>query len=103
VGRYSVYNGVGRNPDFAESPPRSRQRPRNPADVAQSALFAAVLLDEIDELEDRASAAERRWQRRCERTPDEVVILPTELTELRQRIAEAGRMLDALRKRFPAE
>jgi hypothetical protein len=80
-----------------------RQRPRNPADVAQSALFEEVLVAEIDELEDRAAAAERRWQRRRDRTPDEVAILPNELTELRRRIAEAGRMLAALRTRFPSD
>jgi hypothetical protein len=100
AGRYSVYNGVSRYPDLPEPVQRMRQRPRNPADVAQSVLFEAILLAEIDELEDRAVAAERCWQRRCELSPDEVVILPTELPELRQRIAEAERMLDALRKRF---
>jgi hypothetical protein len=71
--------------------------------VAQSALFEAILLDEIDDLADRAAAVERRWHRRCERNPDDAVALPHELKELRQQVAEASRLLDALRRRFPAD
>ena len=108
--RYSVHGGVVRNPDPA--PPDGyvpqvwdggRPRQAHPADVAQSALFEAILLDEIDDLADRAAAVERRWHRRCERNPDDAVTLPHELKELRQQVAEARRLLDALRRRFPAD
>ncbi len=103
AGRYSLHGGTAKPPGAPILSTRPGERPAHPADVAQSTLFEAVLVAEIDELEDRAAAAERRWQRRSERTPDAVVILPTELTELRQRITEAGRMLDALRTRFPSD
>jgi hypothetical protein len=103
---YSAHNGVGRTAGSAEPEtpqPRSRQRPPHPADRAQSRLFAALLLDDIDELEDRAATAERRWQRRRERKIDDVETLPHELKQLRQLIAEARRLLDALYERFPPE
>jgi hypothetical protein len=54
-------------------------------------------------LEDRAATAERRWQRRRERKIDDVETLPHELKQLRQLIAEARRLLDALYERFPPE
>ena len=105
--RYSVHNGVARNPDgveydglAAQPSERSRRRHRQPADVAQSVVFEAILLSEIDELEDRAAAVERRWHRRRGLDEDAAVTLPHDLTELRQRITEAQRMLDAMRTRF---
>jgi hypothetical protein len=107
---YSAHNGVGQTAGSPEpeaplprSQARSRQRPPHPADLAQSRLFEALLLDDIDELEDRAATAERRWQRRRERKTDDVETLPHDLKQLRQLIAEARRLLDALRERFPPD
>ena len=107
---YSAHNGVGRTSVSAESSTarprsqaRSRQRPPHPADLAQSRLFEALLLDDIDELEDRAATAERRWQRRRERKTDDVETLPHDLKQLQQLIAEARRLLDALHERFPPD
>jgi hypothetical protein len=103
---YSAHNGVGRTSGSSEpeaSQARSRQRPPHPADLAQSRLFEALLLDDIDELEDRAATAERRWQRRRERKVEDVETLPHDLKQLRQLITEARRLLDALRERFPPD
>jgi hypothetical protein len=107
---YSAHNGVALTAGSSElemprprSQARLRQRPPHPADVAQSQLFKALLLSDIDELEDRAATAERRWHRRCERKPDEVETLPHELKQLRQLITEARRLLDALHERFPPD
>jgi hypothetical protein len=107
---YTAHTSVGRTADSPEpetprprSQARLRQRPPHPADVAQSRLFEALLLSEIDELEDRAATAERRWKRRCERTPGEVETLPHDLKQLRQLIAEGRRLLDALHERFPPD
>jgi hypothetical protein len=103
---YSAHNGVGRTSGSFQpeaSQPRSRQRAPHPADLAQSRLFEALLLDDIDELEDRAATAERRWQRRRERKTEDAETLPHDLKQLRQLIAEARRLLDALRERFPPD
>lgn len=107
---YSAHNGVGRTVGSAESETprprpqaRSRQRPPHPADLAQARLFEALLLDDIDELEDRAANAERRWQRRRERKLDDVETLPHDLKQLRHLITEARVLLDALHERFPPE
>jgi hypothetical protein len=110
LNRYSAHNGVARaagSPEPEAPRPRSqsrlRRRPPHPADVAQSRLFEALLLSDIDELEDRAATVERRWHRRSERKPDEVETLPHELKQLRQLITEARRLLDALHTRFPPD
>lgn len=107
---YSAHNGVGRTSGSSEpetprprSQARLRQRPPHPADLAQSRLFEALLLDDIDELEDRAATAERRWQRRRERKPEDVDTLPHDLKQLRQLISEARLLLDALHERFPPD
>ena len=107
---YSAHNGIGLTSGAAE-PALSRQRaqapagqrPPHPADLAQSRLFEALLLDDIDELEDRAANAERRWQRRRERKIDDVETLPPDLKQLRQLITEARQLLDALHERFPPD
>lgn len=100
--RYSVHNGVARSPEVVEPRQRWQPHPSHPADVAQSALFEAILVEEIDELEDRAATAERRWHRRCERNLDDAAAPPHDLTELRLRIVEVQRLLTALRQRFPS-
>jgi hypothetical protein len=110
LNRYPALNGVAQaagSPKPETARPRSqtrlRRRPPHPADIAQSRLFEALLLTDIDELEDRAATVERRWHRRCERTPDEVETLPHELKQLRRLITEARRLLDALHTRFPPD
>jgi hypothetical protein len=107
---YSAHNGVALTAGSSElemprplPQARLRQRPPHPADVAQSRLFKALLLSDIDELEDRAATAERRWQRRRERKVEDVETLPHDLKQLRQLITEARRLLDALRERFPPD
>lgn len=92
-------------PDTQASRARARPNPLppHPADVAQARLFAELLRGDIDELEDRAATAERRWYRRCEHKPDEATTLPHDLKQLRQLIREAHRLLDALHKRFPPD
>jgi hypothetical protein len=94
---YSVHNGVARTP----APVRLRPRPPHPADVAQSQLFEALLLAEIDDLEDRVVAVERRRQRRADRNPEAGETLSHELKQLRQRVTEARQLLNALHRRFP--
>ena len=46
-------------------------------------LFQALLLDELDELEDLAAAAERRRRRRRAEHPDDSVAVPHALLQLR--------------------
>lgn len=102
---YSAHNGAGRRAGLAEPEAtrrRSRQRAPHPADVAQSRLFEALLLSDLDDLEDRETTAERRWQRRRERKLDDETP-PQELKQLRQLIAEARRLLEALQERFPQD
>ena len=77
-------------------------RPVHAADMAQARLFDDILHGEIAELEDQAASAEARWMRRRERgLGDEKP--PAALARLRYRIAEAQRLLNALRDRFPSE
>lgn len=82
---------------------QSGERPTYPADVAQSRLFQALLLDELDELEELVAAAERRRRRRREENPDDSVAVPHAQLQLRERIKEARRLLDALHERFPPD
>ena len=78
-------------------------RPTHPADVAQAQVFDAVLRGEIEELEKVVSSMEQRWLRRCERGIDDLN-RPTEaLVRMRGRVAEAQKMLEALRSRFLQE
>ena len=77
--------------------------PAHRADLAQSRLFAALLLDEIADLEDQMTLAERR-SRRAQAAAGTAAELPSEtLLALRRRLLEVQRMLDALRRRFPSE
>ena len=77
--------------------------PAHRADLAQSRLFAALLLDEIADLEDQMTLAERR-SRRVQAATGSAAELPSEtLLALRRRVLEVQRMLDALRRRFPGE
>ena len=81
----------------------TESRPAHRADLAQSRLFAALLLDEIADLEDQMTLAERR-SRRAQAATGSAAELPSEtLLALRRRVLEVQRMLDALRRRFPGE
>jgi hypothetical protein len=78
-------------------------RPAHPADVAQARMFDAILQGEIAELEQLAVSMERKWLRRCERGIDDENRPPEGLVRMRGRVAEAQRLLDALRDRFSSE
>lgn len=103
TGHYSPHGGTARPPGATATPTRSGEHPTYPADVEQSRLFEALLLDELDELEDLVAAAERRRRRRREENPDDAVAVPHALLQLRERIKEARRLLDALHERFPRD
>jgi hypothetical protein len=100
---YSLHGAAVVPVGAPNAPTRSGERPTYPADVAQSRLFQALLLDELDELEDLVAAAERRRRRRREEHPDDSVAVPHALLQLRERIKEAHRLLDALQARFPGD
>lgn len=76
-------------------------RPPHPADIAQSRLFGELIQAEIKELHDLAALAERAWRERSERRSDGAPRTPEGVLRVRARIAEAERMLTALRDRFP--
>jgi hypothetical protein len=106
-GRHSAGNAAAGSagsiePDTPRSRPQGRLRlsSPHPADVAQSRLFAELLRSDIDELEERAAAVERRWHWRYEHEPNGAATPPH---ELRQLIIEARRLLDALHRRFPPD
>lgn len=81
----------------------TRPRPAHRADLAQSRLFAALLLDEIADLEDQMTVLERR-SRRGQGTRESGSELPSDaLLALRRRLLEVQRMLDALARRFPSD
>lgn len=81
----------------------TRPRPAHRADLAQSRLFAALLLDEVADLEDEMTLLERR-SRRGQGTGEPGSELPSDaLLALRRRLLEVQGMLDALARRFPAE
>jgi hypothetical protein len=78
-------------------------RPAHPADVAQAQVFDVVLQGEIQELEDLVASMEARWLKRCERGIDDPNRPSEALVRMRGRVAEAQKMLEALRTRFPQE
>jgi hypothetical protein len=78
-------------------------RPVHPGDVAQARLFDTILLGEIAELEELVASMEKRWLRRCERGIDDENRPPESLVRMRGRVAEAQKLLEALRERFPSE
>lgn len=68
-------------------------------DRRQAEEFAALLRREVAHLEEAVVRAEGRWQRRCETWG--YVDPPERLLVVRGRLAEATRMLRALRRRYP--
>jgi hypothetical protein len=73
-----------------------RRRPER----AQARLFIGILRREIAELKAKAADVESAWRRQCE--SDGYVDPPEQLAAVRERIAEARRMLNALNSRFPS-
>ncbi|MUL48835.1 hypothetical protein FZI85_20480 [Mycobacterium sp. CBMA293] len=79
----------------------TRPRPAHRADLAQSRLFEAMLLDEVADLEDQMTLLERR-SRRDAGTAERGADRPSDaLLALSRRLIEVQRMLDALHRRFP--
>jgi hypothetical protein len=70
-----------------------------PSERVQAQLFAKILRHEIAAMKRKVSNAESEWQRRCE--SEGYVDPPERLAVVRERIAEARRMLNALNARFP--
>lgn len=65
----------------------------------QAQVFAKLLRRDIDMMTRKVSKAESAWQRRCE--TEGYVEPPKRLVVVRERLAEARRMLTALNARFP--
>jgi len=65
----------------------------------QAQLFAKMLRREIATMKKKVTNAESAWQHRCE--SEGYVDPPERLAVVRERIAEARRMLNALNARFP--
>lgn len=101
--RHSQPGDTARPAGEPRRPARPDDPPAHPADIAQSRLFQAILVDELDELHDRIATAERRWKRLRESNPDAPVVVPQALLRLRERVREAGRLLGALNDRFPPD
>jgi hypothetical protein len=69
-----------------------------PAERVQAALFTAILNDEVATMAKNLAKAEAEWRSRC--GSDGYDDPPERLVLVRQRLAEAVRMLDALHTRF---
>lgn len=65
----------------------------------QAQLFARLLRRDIETMKRKVTKAESAWQRRCE--SEGYVEPPKRLVIVRERLAEARRMLSALNTRFP--
>ena len=70
-----------------------------PSERVQAQLFAELLRCEIAAMKRTVRNAKSEWQRRGE--SEGYVDPPEHLTVVRERIAEARRMLNALNARFP--
>jgi hypothetical protein len=103
TGYYSLHGGTASTARVPSASTYGGTRPTYPADVAQSRLFTTLLLDELDELEVLVAAAERRGRRRREESPDDPVAISHTVVQLRERIADVRRLLDALHERFPGD
>jgi hypothetical protein len=73
--------------------------PTGRSERAQAQLFAKALRRDIETMKRKVTTAESAWQRRC--AADGYVEPPKRLVVVRQRLAEARRMLSALNARFP--
>jgi hypothetical protein len=70
-----------------------------PPERVQAQLFAKMLRHEIAAMKRTVTDAESEWQNRCD--SEGYVDPPERLAVVRERIAEARRMLTALNARFP--
>jgi hypothetical protein len=70
-----------------------------PPEGVQAQLFTKMLRREIAAMTRKVTSAESAWQHRCE--AEGYVDPPERLVVVRERIAEAKRMLTALNARFP--
>ena len=102
-GYYALHGGTTATARVVDASSRSDVRPTYPADVAQSRMFAALLLDELDELEELVAAAERRRRRRRATGHDDPVGASRAVAHLHEKIADVRRLLDALDARFPQD
>ena len=69
------------------------------SELVQAQLFAKMLRREIAAMTRKVTDAESAWQHRCE--AEGYVDPPERLVVVRERIAEAKKMLSALNARFP--
>ena len=69
-----------------------------PAERVQASLFITLLRGEVAAMSKNVAKAEAHWRARCEAAGD--VDPPERLVVVQGRIAEAVRMLDALKTRF---
>ncbi|GAC1402779.1 MAG: hypothetical protein NVS4B6_24330 [Mycobacterium sp.] len=67
-------------------------------DIAQAALFADLLADEVVTLRAQLREAEQRWDERRDRTRCEIET-PARLVRLREQLNEANRLSASLRRR----
>ncbi|OBK34922.1 hypothetical protein A5658_10015 [Mycobacterium sp. 1245111.1] len=81
-------------PSTANVIPVSRRSER-----VQAQLFAKLLRRDIETMKRKVVKAESAWQKRCE--SEGYVEPPKRLVIVRERLAEARRMLSALNARFP--
>jgi hypothetical protein len=73
--------------------------PAGRSERVQAQLFAKALRRDIETMKRKVTKAESAWQRRC--AVDGYVEPPKRLVVVRERLAEARRMLTALNARFP--
>jgi len=82
-----------------KSAPANAVSPIGPSERVQAQLFAKALRRDIETMKRKVTKAEAAWQRRC--AADGYVDPPKRLVVVRERLAEARRMLSALNARFP--
>lgn len=70
-----------------------------PPERVQAQLFAKQLRSDIETMKRKVTTAESAWQKRC--AAEGYIEPPKRLVIVRERLAEARRMLTALNARFP--
>jgi hypothetical protein len=79
--------------------PANAVPPTSRPERVQAQLFAKVLRRDIEAMKRKVTKAESAWQARC--ADEGYVEPPKRLVVVRERLAEARRMLSALNARFP--
>jgi hypothetical protein len=82
-----------------KSAPAKAVSPTGRSERVQAQLFAKALRRDIDAMKRKVTKAESAWQQRC--AAEGYVDPPKRLVVVRERLAEARRMLSALNARFP--